>query len=171
MPSKVQSIALGAAVTAVIGIVQLLLTPALGTGAAAQSLPAVLCCVTAIFGAGAAVWHYASTYNLTIPAGTGAGMGAAALAAGSVVSYLIGLVLRAAGLTPSEEELLERAREAALAQNPELSPEQLDQIMGMSEMFTGVVGFLVGMVVLVVVGAIIGAVAASIFKKGPQAAV
>lgn len=165
MPSKGQSILLGAFVAVALTLVQLFLVMS-GGGTGTQILQSAICCLTAIAGAGVAVWHYTTTYELTIPAGTGAGLGAAATSLGYAIAYVIGLLLQAVGVMPSDEELMERAREQALQQNPELSAEQLDQIMGFAESMSGTVGALINLVVLAIVGAIVGAIAASIFKKG-----
>lgn len=164
MPSKTQSILLGAAIGTVLGLVQLFL--ASNGGTAGQYLSSAVCCLTAVFGAGGAVWHYTSTHRLTIPAGTGATMGSAALVLGAVVSGAIGWLLQLVGVVPSDEVLLERARQQALEQNPNLEPEQLDQIMQFTETMSGPLGMVAGIVVMALLGAIVGAIAASVFKKG-----
>ena len=169
MPSKSQSILLGSFVAVALSLVQLFLVTSGGGGMGAQMLQTAVCCLIGIGGAGVAVWHYTSENNLTLPAGTGAGIGAAATSLGYVISYVIGMVLQAIGIVPSDAEILETARENALRQNPEMSAEQLDQIMGFAENMSGVVGGVINLVILAIVGAIVGAIAASVFKKGRDA--
>ena len=125
MPSKSQSILLGSFVAVALSLVQLFLVTSGGGGMGAQMLQTAVCCLIGIGGAGVAVWHYTSENNLTLPAGTGAGIGAAATSLGYVISYVIGMVLQAIGIVPSDAEILETARENALRQNPEMSAEQL----------------------------------------------
>lgn len=162
MPSKSPSILLGAAVAAVLGLLQLFLASSGGTSG--QYLSGLVCCLVAIAGAGGAVWHYTTTHKLTIPAGTGAGLGAAAVAAGYALTYVIGEILQAVGVTPSDEELLEMSRSQLIDQG--MDPSQVDQALEMGQMMSGPLGAVVGLVVLAILGAIIGAVAASVFKKG-----
>ena len=162
MPSKSQSILLGAGVTFALILVQLFLS--VQGGQAGQYLSTVACCLAAVGGAGAAVWHYTSTYRLTLPAGPGAGLGAAATSLGYIAAYIVGEVMQAVGAFPSDEEIMERTREQLIAQG--MAPESIDAAMQTGEMFTGVLGAVVSLVVLAVLGAIVGAIAASIFKKG-----
>ncbi|WP_420457306.1 hypothetical protein [Rubrivirga sp.] len=163
MPSKTPSIVLGAAVYAVAGLIIGFI--AINTGQTGQYLVGVLCCLAALAGPAVAVWHYTSTNGLTIPAGTGAGLGAAAVALGGLVSYGITRLLQAVGAYPSNAELLERQRDQLIAQGME--PEAIEQAMQMGEMFQGIGGAIVNLVIAALIGAIGGAVAASIFKKGP----
>ncbi len=167
MPSKTPSIALGAAVYAVAGLIMGFI--AINTGQAGQYLVSVLCCLAALAGPAVAVWHYTSTNHLTIPAGQGAGLGAAAVAIGGLVSYGITRLLQAVGAYPSAAEMLERQRDQLVAQG--MDPEAIAQAMQMGELFQGVGGALVQIVVVALIGAIGGAVAASIFKKGPLDAI
>lgn len=163
MPSKSQSVLIGAAVAAVLSLVQLFI--ASGGGQAGQYLSGLICCLVAIGGAGVAVWHYTSTYRLTIPAGTGAGLGAMATGGGYLIAYAVGEILQAVGVLPSDEEALAAAREQLVAQGT-LSAEQIEQTLEISQMFTGVLGAVVSLILLAVVGAVVGAIAAAIFKKG-----
>lgn len=162
MPSKSQSIVLGAAVYTVAGLITAFV--ALGAGASGQYLVGVLCCVSALLGPFVAVWHYTTTNELTIPAGQGAGIGAVTIVLGGVVSYAITLVLQTVGAYPSDAELLERQRDQLVAQG--LEPEQIEQALQMGEMFQGAGGVAINLVVAALIGAIAGAVAASVFKKG-----
>ena len=162
MPSKTQSILLGAAVYTVASLITGFI--AIQGGGASSYLTSALCCVSALIGPFVAVWHYTSTNNLTVPAGTGAGLGAAAIVAGGVVSYLITLLLQAVGVYPSQEDMVEMQRDQMAAQGME--PEQIEQAMGMVEMFSGPLGILVNLVVAAVIGAVAGAIAASVLKRG-----
>lgn len=162
MPSKTQSILLGAGVYAVAGLITAFI--AVNGGTAGGYLAGVLCCLTALIGPFIAVWHYTSTNRLTIPAGTGAGIGAAAVVIGGVISYGITLVLQAISVYPSDAELMDRQREQLLAQG--LEPEAIESAMQMGEMFSGIAGAAINLVIAAVIGAIAGAIAASVFKKG-----
>ena len=162
MPSKSRSILIGAAVAAVLAFIQGFL--AVGGGTSGQYLGSLLCCLVAAAGAGTAVWHYTTTHNLTIPAGTGAGLGAAAVSAGYLVAYLIGVVLQAVGLRPSNAELLEQGRQQMIDQG--MDSALVDQGMGVAEMASGPLGAAITLLVMAVLGAIVGAIAASVFKRG-----
>lgn len=162
MPSKFPSIALGGAVYAVAALFTGYVT--LQGGSSAQYVTMLLCCVSALLGPAVAVWHYTSTHDVTVPAGPGAGLGAAAVVLGGLVSYAITLVLQMAKVYPSDAELIERQRDQLLAQG--LDPEQIDAALQMGEMLSGPIGVVVNVVVAAVIGAIGGAIAASIFKRG-----
>ena len=162
MPSKTQSIVLGAAVAAVLSLVQVFLASQGGT--TGQYLSSVFCCLVAVAGAGTAVWHYATTNRLTLPAGTGAGLGAGAAALGGVIAYVIGELLQLIGLLPSDAEAIEQARRQMADQG--MDPAMIDSSMQMAESMTGIVGGLVNVAILAVLGAVVGAIAASVFKKG-----
>lgn len=162
MPSKSQSILMGAAVYVVASLITGFV--ALNGGTAGQYLSSVLCCLVAMAGPAVAIWHYTTTNNLTISAGTGAGMGALTVVLGGVVSYAITKVLQVVGAYPSDDEIVERARQQMLDQG--MDPAQVDGAMGMVEMTSGVVGVLINLVVAAIIGAIAGAIAASVFKRG-----
>ena len=167
MPSKSQSILIGAAVAAVLSLVNVFL--AVNGGQAGQYLSSLVCCLVAVAGAGGAVWHYTSTHRLTIPAGTGAGLGALAVVAGYAVAYVLGEILQAVGVFPSDAEVMERSRQQALDQG--MDPAMVDQSMQFAEMFQGPVGAIISAVILGVLGAVVGAIAAAVFKKGEPDAV
>ena len=164
MPSKFPSIAIGAAVYAVLSV--LLTVVGQSGGLVAQSLSGCAVCLAALAGPLVAVWHYTSTHRLTIPAGTGAGIGAGAGALGGVLAGVVALVLQAVGALPDAEEQLARTREMMLESGAD--PAQIDQQMELTAGLTGnpVVGIVIGIVVGAVVGAIAGAIGASVFKKG-----
>ena len=163
MPDKNPSILLGASVYAVLSLITAFIAMNSGTGG--QYASSALCCLIAISVPAITVWHYTSTNQLTIPAGTGAGLGALAIVIGGLVSYAIQKVLQLIGAFPSDDEILDRTRDQLLDQG--MDPAQVDQTMEMSQMFTGFVGVLISLAIAAVIGAIAGAVAASIFKKGP----
>ena len=162
MPSKTQSILLGAALYTVLSLITGFI--ALNSGQVGQSLTGLLCCLVAIGSPMLAVWHYTNEYKLTLPAGPGAGMGALVVLIGGAVSYGIQRILQATGAFPTDEEIIERTRDQLAAQG--LEPEQIEQFMGFAEMSSGVTGFLVNLVVAIVIGAIGGILGAIIFKKG-----
>ncbi len=162
MPSKSRSVLIGAGVAAVLALIQVVLTVSGGT--AGQYLSSLVCCLVAILGAGTAVWHYTSANRLTIPAGTGAGLGAAAVAAGYLVAYVVGEVLQALGVTPSDAEIIARSRQQLVDQG--MDPAQIDQGLQMAEMLSGPLGAAVSLLMLAVLGAVAGAIAAAVFKRG-----
>lgn len=162
MPNKTPSILLGAAIYAVASLIVSFI--AINGGTAGQYITSVLCCLVAILVPAVAVWHYTNTYQITIPAGTGAGIGALAIVIGGVISYAIQKLLQVVGAFPSDAEIMERTRSQMLDQG--MDPAQVDQAMQMGEMFQGIAGFALNLVIAAVIGAIAGAVAASIFKKG-----
>ena len=161
MPSKTQSILVAAVVGAVLSIVVSFLAAA---GGSVQYVGSALGCLTLIAVPMIAVWHYTNTHRLTLNAGSGAGLGAIATVASSLLGYVISFGLQAVGVLPSQEEMIARQREELLSQG--MTAEQIDQAMGFATMASGPVGILVGVLIGAVVGAIVGAIAASIFKKG-----
>ncbi|WP_412063146.1 hypothetical protein [Rubrivirga sp. IMCC45206] len=163
MQPKAPSIVLGAAVYAVAALIVGFF--AINASGSAQYLTGVLCCLAAIAGPAVAVWHYTSTHHVTVPAGTGAGLGAAAIVIGGLVSYGITKVLQAVNVYPSDAEMMDRQRDQLIAQG--LEPEMVEQSMQMGEMMQGIGGALINLVIAAIIGAIAGAVAASVFKRGP----
>lgn len=162
MPNKSQSVLLGALITAVLGLIMAVISFSGGT--AGQYLTSLVCCLTAVIGASVAVWHYTNTYDLTISAGTGAGLGALALAAGGALSYVVSEALQAVGLFPSDAAILEQQRQQLLAQG--MDPAQVDQGLQFAQTFQGPIGAVANVVVMAILGAVVGAIAASIFKRG-----
>ncbi|MGB3543147.1 hypothetical protein [Rubrivirga sp.] len=163
MPSKIPSITLGAAVYTVAALFTGFVT--IQGGTSAQYVTTLLCCVSALLGPAVAVWHYTTTHKLTLAAGPGAGLGAAAVVAGGLISYVITLGLQALGFYPSNAEMIDRQRDQLLAQG--LEPDQVEGALQMAEMFSGPLGVVVNVIVAAVIGAIGGAIAAAIFKRGP----
>ena len=156
MSSKWNSIAIG--VLAYVFLSVLLSVVASGAGA----LGAVFGCLVVLGSAMIAVWHYTSTNHLTIPGGEGAGMGALTGLIGAVLGGLLGYLLIEMGAVPDPmDAAIEQMREQGLTQ------EQIEQSMGMAEMFSSpVIGVLIGAVFGAIVGAVGGAIGAAMFKKG-----
>ncbi|MEM6327078.1 MAG: DUF4199 family protein [Bacteroidota bacterium] len=163
MPSKTQSIGIGVAVSVILSLV--LGFVAYNAGTAGQTIAGCAGCLVALAAPMVAVWHYTSTFSLTIPAGQGAGLGAAVGALGAVVGGLLQRLLISIGVFPDP---VEAAREIYEQQG--MSPEQIEQAMTMVEAFSNpVMGLVIGLVIGAVVGAIGGAIGAAIFKKGANA--
>lgn len=158
MPSKTQSILIGALFSTVLGTI-LAFVMASG-GMAAVIAGTCSACLLAFAGPVVAVWHYTRTYRLTLAAGAGAGLGAITGVVGSVLSWAVTFGLRAADLLPSAMELQRRTQEVLgvdASQAPDMS----------GSFFASPAGELVvGIVAGLIVGAIGGAIAASVFKKG-----
>ncbi len=150
MPSKTQSILLGGLVAGLLSTSYL-------------SLINVLCCAGVIIGAIVAVWHYTSTYDLTIPTGQGATMGALAAVLGGIIGAALTYLLEAIGL-PGVQELMMGYYEGFL------TPEQLAQIEQQQEAgaSTGmsIIFFFVSLFIYAIFGAVGGAIGAAVFKKG-----
>ncbi len=157
MPSKLQSILLGGAT--------------MGIAAAVFGLfPTVGACLgcLAFIGAGLlAVWHYTTTYALTITGGTGASMGAGAGVVGAVASSIIQALMALVGLAPSwadiQGEMMRGMEEGGVP------PEQMETWRQVLESPLSIVGFvLCGLLLYAVLGAVGGAIGASVFKKGGE---
>lgn len=168
-PSKTQSIGLGAIVGGVLGLlvgIMVILIPNLSS-----VLGIVGCLLVPMAGAFAAVWHFTNTHQTKLSAGEGAGLGAAALAVGSLISSGITLLLQSVGVLPNQQELMKRQMELAEAQwrAQGLSDSQIEQARQTTESMTGmfsnpILGLIAGLAINAVVGAILGAVAAALFK-------
>ena len=159
MSAKLPSILIGGLVYAVLGLIGGFLASA---GGGMQYAGGAIGCLAVLIGAAVAVWHYTSTNALTLSAGQGAGLGAMAGAVGSIVSWAGQLGLVAAGIMPDP---VDTARAQLVAQG--MTPEQIDQAMGMAEMFSNpLIGLVVGLAIGALLGAIGGAIGAAIFKKG-----
>jgi hypothetical protein len=131
-------------------------------GAAAGGFGAILSCLVVLGSAAVAVWHYTTTNELTITGGEGAGMGALTGLIGAVIAGILGYFLISIGAVPDPmDAAIEQMREQGLTE------EQIEQGMGMAEMFSSpVIGIVVGAVFGLIGGAIGGAVGAALFKKG-----
>ena len=152
MNPKTTSILLGGAVGAVLGTV-FSLVPGLN-----------YCSCLGLIAAGLfTVWHYTNKDRVTITAGEGVSMGAQS----GLVSFLIGTVFLLImwlfqGMPSLSTYFMEQA-----SKNPQVTPEQMDQISGFFEnpLFLVVV-VVVAVIVYVVSGLIGGAIGAAVFKKG-----
>lgn len=138
----------------------------MGVAAALFSLVPVagscLNCIVVIGAGVLAVWHYATTYNLTITGGSGAGMGAQAGVVAALVSALIGFVLIAIGIAPDPAEAINQA----------IATGQMDEETGETVLgfFQGATYYAIVLVVSLIIGAIAGAIGgaigAAVFQKG-----
>jgi hypothetical protein len=163
MPSKTQSILIGAIVGTVLTVFTSFMT---AQGGSLQYVASALGCIAIIAVPMVAVWHYTSTHQLTISAGSGAGLGAITGVAWGLLGYVVSLGLQALGVLPTQEEMIALQREQMLSQG--LTAEQIDGAMGFATAMTGPVGAIAGIVIGAVLGAIVGAIAATIFKKGEE---
>lgn len=125
-----------------------------------------LCCAGVIIGAMVAVWHYTNTNELTIPTGEGAVMGLIAAVVGTVIAFVLNMILTSMGLgleAAIQEFVLDRFGD-------QMSPEQLadmeEQFEASSSLGARLVNGVIGLAVSSVFGAIGGALGASLFKKG-----
>ena len=157
MPDQKPSIFLGAAVVALLSTSYL-------------SLINYFCCLGVIVGAMVTVWHYTSTYQLTVEMGRGAVLGLAAAALGSFVAIFLNYLLSSVGLdagTITADLTMNMFRDM-------IPPEQLEQLQSQMDqqqdatlvqrLFSG----LFGVVIASVFGAIGGIIGASVFKKGKE---
>lgn len=156
MPPKGQSILLGAAAVAVLS------TSYLG-------FINCLCCAGVILGAMAGVWHYTSTYNLTISAGQGAIIGLSAAALGVIISTLLNFVLIKAGIRSDlavTEFILNTFGDSMPPEQAAAIEEQMEaEVTFGAYLFNGLIGIVIG----IIFGAIGGVIGASVFKKGGAA--
>lgn len=167
MPSKTQSILLGGGVVGLlVGILSIATTSM--QGSPIGSVVGCVACLTYIGAGLIAVWHYTNTYDLTIPAGQGVGMGALAGVVAAIVGILIGLLLRAIGLVPSPEEMMQAMERSG--QFDEMSEDQIEMTRNMMGWFMGPVGYAIGVVVGALLGLIGGGIGAALFKKGGDTA-
>ena len=151
MPSKTQSILVGGLVVGLLNTSVLQVT-------------AVLCCAGVIIGAMTGVWHYTTTYDLTISAGQGVLIGVGAAALGAVIAGILNYVLALAGLDVLTQLMMD------FVENANLPPDQVEMIREQTTTSQGLSAVLLGIatnaVVFVIFGAIGGAIGASVFKRG-----
>ena len=124
---------------------------------------ACLCYVGAGLGA---VWHYTNTNTLTIKGGEGAGLGAMAGVVSGVVAGILSLVLKAIGLLPGVDDIIEQMEQTG--QLDQLDPETADMIYSFIEVTAGIGGIVFGVIVAVIFGVIGGAIGAAVFKKATE---
>lgn len=165
MQGKNQSVLLGALVVALLGVILAYLTQA------NQYVGLVACCVPGILGGLLAVWHFTDSAEATITSGDGAKLGAFAGALGTLIATLVNFGLQTIGLMRTPAEQMEVQRQQLEAQG--LTADQINQALGMAEMFTSpaaMIGFaLLGILIGALIGAVGGAIGASLFKKGGSA--
>jgi hypothetical protein len=150
MTPKQQSILVGGLVTGVLS------TSYLG-------LINFACCLGVILGAIVAVWHYTSEQGVTVEAGDGALMGAAAGAIGALVSTILTLaIIQPLGLG-LDQVMMDVIRDMDLTAETrkqiEMQAEQGNTVSGVA------FGVLSNLVLFSVFGAIGGAIGAAIFRK------
>ena len=166
-PDKKPSILIGALVYAVISLGSAFLVSK--GGMSMQYAAGCLGCLVILAGPAIAVWHYTSTYKVTMLAGPGAAMGAITGAIGALIGGLAQQALIALNVLPDVAEALAMQRNRMIAQG--MDPAQVDQAMKMGESFSGlssnpVLGIAVGIVFGAALGALFGALATLVFKKG-----
>ena len=167
-PSKGPSVAIGAAVYALLGIGLTFLTFRVGGAAMYASLCGL--CLVMLAGPGLAVWHYTSTHRLTLLAGPGASIGAMTGAAGALLSGLLTQALIAVNLLPDQAEQLEIQRASMIQMG--MDPAQVNEAMasaGTGPFSDPWIALVLSTVIAAALGAAIGAIAASLFKKGDPA--
>jgi hypothetical protein len=160
MPSKLQSILLGAVVYAIVSVVLAVLGQAMTLGTAGGAILLLFSCLFGLALGALPVWHYTSTHQLTIPAGTGAGMGAGALAIGVIIAAILQFALVAAGVMTDPQELMMDQWEAQ-----GMTPEQIETAQAFSN---PLISTAIGLVIGAIIGAVGGAIGAAMFKRGPE---
>lgn len=164
MPNKMPSILVGALAHTVVSVLVTLLVASGGMGMAGSAIG----CLSLFVASVAAVAHYTSTHRLTIPAGQGAGLGAAATLVGVLVAFAVTYLLQTLGVTPSPEEMMEIQR--AELERQGMSAEQIEQGMAMGEKFSSpLIALAISIPMGAIAGAIGGAVTALIVRKGDAA--
>lgn len=159
MPDQKNSVLLGALVVAILSTSYL-------------SLINCLCCLGVIIGSMTAVWHYTSTYGVTIELGHGALLGVLAAALGTLIATIANYLLVQMGLDAN----------AAIAEtvismfSDAMSPEQLDelrsQLQNRQDVSFGqhLISGAFGIIIASLFGALGGVIGASVFKKGGDGA-
>lgn len=122
------------------------------------------CCAGVILGAMVAVWHFTSDQGVTIEAGDGALIGAAAGAIGALISTILTLaIIQPLGLGLDQFV-------TDFVQGMDLPAETREQIEMQSEQGGSIgamaFGALINIVLFSVFGAIGGAIGAALFQKG-----
>ncbi len=154
--SKKKSILIAAAITAVLGFV---------------SYSYIFLCMHYIFGGFAAAGGFAKRYSITIPAGTGAKLGAVSAFLGMLVTFSIFIVLFYNGVADEmieqfRGEMLQRLYEEGRAEAADwFETFSLDRIR-LLIVFAFVAA---GSALSLILGALGGVIGASVFKKGPLA--
>jgi hypothetical protein len=161
MPSKQQSIILGGLVVGLLSTSYL-------------SFVNMLCCAGVIGGAMVAVWHYASTNELTLSGGQGATLGIQAAFVGWGIAVLLNFVLMAAGLRHDlaiTEFFLNNMGDQLPPEQIDMMEEQLATPFNLSWYLKNAIlsgSGLASIAFSAIFGAIGGAIGASAFKNGPE---
>lgn len=157
MPSKLNSLLLGGL------LIGILSTSYLG-------FINMACCAGVILGAMAGVWHYTNENDLTIPPGTGAGMGVMMGIIGSLVALALNYVVGLVGL-PDSEAISQQIQQMFMG-GGEMTPEQEEAMEAMQDQANNpafrAMQIGIGFVVTAIFGAIGGAIGAAVFKKGEE---
>jgi hypothetical protein len=119
-------------------------------------------CLGVIAGAMVAVWHYTSTYGVSLPAGEGAGVGALAGVVGAILGILLGLLLVQAGVIPDPQQVVQE-------QLRDMPAEQREMAERMARWGQGPIGWIISIVIYSILGAIGGAIGASVFRRSAPA--
>jgi len=157
MPPRMPSIGLAAAVYVVLGLIlSLFVQP--GASPVMGMVMGLVGCLVMIGVGMLAVWHYTTNHALTVPGGTGAGMGAAAVALGVLIGAVVSYLLVTAGVIPDPQ----------LAAIAELERQGMpdDQIEMVVRFSNPLISTSIGLVVGALMGAIGGAIGAAVFKRG-----
>lgn len=111
-----------------------------------------------------ATWHYTNTYELTIPGGTGAAMGALAGLVAGAVSSLKAIFDFVSGRSAAMQEEVIRNLEAQ-----GVNPDQMGPWLEFGTSPTWVAtSVLMAIVISAILGAAGGAIGASLFKRGGE---
>jgi hypothetical protein len=159
MSGKWTSIFIGALVATIALILSMALNdPTNPTGSLAGT---AICCLGALGAGLVAAWHYASTNEVTIPGGEGAGMGAAAGALSAILAGLLSYALIAAGILPDPEVVMQEMLDTMPADQREMA----ERFSGLG---SGPAGWVVNALIYAVIGALGGAIGAAVFKRGGE---
>lgn len=153
MPSKLNSLLLGGLIIAVLSTSYL-------------AFINMACCAGVILGAMAGVWHYTNENDLTIPPGTGAGMGAMMAVIGALAAFGLNYVVGLVGL-PDNQEIGQQMQQMFMP-GGEMTDEQREAMESMNTPAMQAVNMGIGVVVSLIFGAIGGAIGAAVFKKGEE---
>lgn len=147
---------MGVAVAVIVSLLLQLIAAQL-SGTTAMLLGIFICLVSFVLAA-VPVWHYTNTHQLTIPAGTGAGIGAITLIIAGIIGFVLQYAIIAIGLIPDPQiAALDQMEASGMTQ------EQIEMALRFS---SPLISATIGIVVSAVIGAIGGAIGAAMFKKG-----
>lgn len=137
-------------------------------GSLLEAIPGGSGCLTcaAYIGAGLLVaWHYANTYQVTIPAPAAGWMGAAAAALAALVSSLINFLIASLGGAPGYREQMQEGLRAL--EESGMSAAQIEQLrVWISTPAFLVTAVVFGLILTAAMGALGGVIGAGAFRKG-----